>query len=542
MVIASRNRSDLLARCLRALGAQSQHPDTFEVIVADDGSTDATSAMLAAAQTPFALRALHPGRVGRAAARNAAVQASRAAICVILDDDVIAAPQLVAEHLAAHRRCNTLLGIGKVTQAPPKAGDWYAHAFGRAWNRHYDGLLESTPDWTAAYGANVSVPRAALIAIGGFATSQLEPGQDLDDIELAFRLWRHGCVPKYLPRAHAVHVDQKPRPRLLDEARLQGEAHVKLAGRVPAMMPKLLGWFGATSRREVALRRAMLLLRVPPGALARAGPLLPGQRRQEIWFDFVSRLGFWAGVRRSVSREVWVRLTRGVPVLLYHAFALSESRDRYVMPRRSFARQMRILRVLRYRVIAVEELAQGLREFRLPPRRAVVITIDDGYADNFEVAHPILRRRGFAATIFLVSGRLGSVNDWSACASLRGRPLMSLEQIAQMRDQSVRFGVHTRSHPSLPELPDEQVREEIEGARADLGRRLGAELEVFAYPHGRYDERSIVAVQRGGFVGACSTEPRLVRPDAEPSLIPRIEIRGCDSLPRFLFKLWFGLL
>jgi peptidoglycan/xylan/chitin deacetylase (PgdA/CDA1 family) len=306
------------------------------------------------------------------------------------------------------------------------------------------------------------------------------------------------------------------------------------------MLPKLLGKFGATSRREIALRRAMLALRVSPSALARLGPLLPAPHRQRVWFEFVARLAFWRGVRRTVSRARWVRLTRGVPVLLYHAFGGPAGWDRYILPMRSFSRQMRALAALRYRVIPFEAFAEALGDCRLPPPRAVVITIDDGYADNAELALPVLRRRRFPATIFLVSSRIGKDNDWTRDGPLRGRPLLSLEQIARMRNGSVRFGAHTRSHCSLPKVADDQVGEEIEGSRADLELRLGTGIETFAYPYGRYDPRAVAAVKESGFIGAGTTEPRLARPDDDPALIPRIEISGSDSLIRFLVKLWFG--
>jgi peptidoglycan/xylan/chitin deacetylase (PgdA/CDA1 family) len=169
-----------------------------------------------------------------------------------------------------------------------------------------------------------------------------------------------------------------------------------------------------------------------------------------------------------------------------------------------------------------------------------VITSDDGYRDNLEIALPIMRRHGFTATVFLVSRRLGGVNDWDGEGAVSGRPLMSLEEIARMREHGISFGAHTRTHPSLPDLPDGSVEDEIAGSRADLEQSLGEPIQTFAYPYGRRDERAVGAARATGFIAACNTHPEHARLGDELMQVPRLEIRGTDSLPRFLRKLWLG--
>jgi peptidoglycan/xylan/chitin deacetylase (PgdA/CDA1 family) len=333
----------------------------------------------------------------------------------------------------------------------------------------------------------------------------------------------------------------------LEQARQQGAERVALAMRDPAMAGQLLGWFTEATARELMLRRWLIALRIPSPLLAFMGGLVPGRGRREIWRRFVWRFTFWRAVRAGVDRDRWSRLTHGVPVLGYHAFAgnghgsgVRDEPRRYVVPQRSFARQMRALAALRYRVIAFEDLARALREGDLPPRRSVVITIDDGYADNLDVACPILRRRRFQATIFLVSALLGESNEWDERGELSGRALMTADQAQQLGAEGVTVGAHTRTHASLPDLADDVLREEIAGSRQDLESSLSAPIETLAYPYGRHDERAIAAAGAAGFVGACTTDPRLVRPDDHPLRIPRVEIRASDSLARFLRKVWFG--
>jgi peptidoglycan/xylan/chitin deacetylase (PgdA/CDA1 family)/GT2 family glycosyltransferase len=544
VIVPSHNRRPLLERCIDALREQTASPDRFELIVVDDGSSDGTAAAIERLETPFSLRVLRLAKVGKSVAVNAAIEAACGEACLLLDDDVIASPQLVAAHIAAHREDGWTLGIGALTQEPPSAPDWYAHAFAKAWADHYERLSQRRrPDWSASYGGNLSAPRQALLEVGGLAPD-LEVSEDT---ELGFRLERQGCAPRYLPEAHAVHDDQKPRRRLLADARRQGAGYVELVRRHPAMQAKLIGWFGAAPPRELALRRLLIALRVPAAWLAPLGRLMPGERRKEVWYFLVWRLAFWTAVRRSMTRDRWLRLTRSVPVLMYHGFGEADhaadepgGQSRFVLPPRHFARQMHLLSVLRYRVISFEELARALHGEGLPPRRAAVITIDDGYRDNLEVAHPVLQRHRFAATHFLISRKLGSVNDWDLPGALSGRPVLSLEETKRLRDDGAELGAHTRSHPSLPALEDGAVVAEIEGSRRDLEVDLGEEIRTFAYPYGRLDERALDAVATAGFLGACTTEERHARLDDDPLQVPRLEVRSTESTLQFLRKLLLG--
>jgi peptidoglycan/xylan/chitin deacetylase (PgdA/CDA1 family)/GT2 family glycosyltransferase len=538
VLIATHNRSQLLRRCLRTLEAQDAPPESFEVIVADDGSSDGTAAMVEALQTPFGLRVLSLGKIGKSEALNAGIRAAAGSVCLCIDDDIVASPELVSEHLAAHLRDGMTVGLGKLIQQPPDGKDWYAEAFARAWNDHYARLAEKEePGWTDCYGGNVSAARELLLKIGGFE-ARFPIGEDY---EIGFRLRENGGVLTYLPRAAGIHDDQKPGHKLIRDARRQGVSYVGLVERHPPMMPKLFGWFSEPTLREVLLRRLLLSFRVPPRALAAAGRLLPGEGRKQIWFHFLSRYAFWRGVRKTVDREKWMRITRRVPILMYHGFGGDgEEASRFVIPRRSFARQMRALALLRYRPITFEELVRPLRECRLPPRRALVITIDDGYRDNLEVAHPVLSRHGFPATLFLVSQKLGIGNDWDGEPPLGERPTLSVEQARELRVAGHEIGAHTRHHRSLPDVDDATQREEIAGCKRELEEALGAPVTTFAYPYGRRDDRAVATMETAGFLGACTTHPDLARFDEDPVRLPRLEIRGTDSLRTFLRKLWLG--
>jgi glycosyltransferase involved in cell wall biosynthesis len=305
VIIASHNRREILRRCLQTLANQTADPASFEVIVADDGSEDGTVAMARELRTPYRLKVLALEKGGHAAAQNAALEIAEGTACLLLDDDVIASEDLVRGHQEAHREHPMTIGIGALDQEPVAAEDWYAHTFARGWKEHYEELETREAHWTDCYGANVSFPTAILRELGGVSTD-LPAAKDFD---LAYRLYRAGCTPRYLPSAHGVHDDQKRSTKMLTDAYRQGGMHVELAGRYPEVATILLDWDAGAGPRELALRRAAIALRLPPPPLAWMGRFLPGNGRKMIWLHFVRRFAFWRGVRHSVHRHSWTLIT-----------------------------------------------------------------------------------------------------------------------------------------------------------------------------------------------------------------------------------------
>ncbi|HYJ22790.1 MAG TPA: glycosyltransferase family 2 protein [Solirubrobacterales bacterium] len=305
VVIATHNRHQMLRRCLDALATQTADPATFEVIVADDASSDGTPEVVEGLTTPYSLRLLRLSKHGQAGAQNAGIEAAAGIVCLTLDDDVIASPTLIAAHLEAHREDPRTIGVGALTQAPISEGDWFARSVARGWAEHYENLAGRPARWTDCFGANVSFPRQALLDAGGIAT-------DLDvafDFDIALRLCQRGCVPRFLPEAHGIHDDKGKGTRgMLRDAARQGAMHVELSRRYPDRAEELLNW-RLGPRTERLFRRLALACKVHPVLLAAPGHLLPGDGRKMIWLHFVRRLAFWGGVREAVTKPEWKQLT-----------------------------------------------------------------------------------------------------------------------------------------------------------------------------------------------------------------------------------------
>lgn len=539
VIIPTHNRAAKLRACLEGLGNQTLSANDFDVIVVNDGSTDNTEAMLAQITTPFSLRVINRKPGGQCAARNYGIKIANR-YCLFLDDDIIPSPDLVGEHLKAQQAQQGAVVVGLLKSRVPEDADWFARCFAKDWAAHYERLDLGVrpPLWRDCYSGNMSVPREALLEVGGFAVDLAA----VFDGELGYRLQCSGVPIVYAPAAQGEHDDYKPARRLIQDDEGQGRVWPDLIQRHPALLPELLKPFWNTSPRAIWLRRFLLNTGLPPYHLLRLKPLFHGKHWMVEWYRFIRAYAFWFGVRQAIPNgDLWRRWMSRTPVLMYHAFGKpGETPNRYILPRYRFAQQMAWLKLMRYHVISLEEYLRYRREGGLLPERSVVITVDDGYADNYSVAYPILHRYGFPATFFLVSGNVGDTNCWDESGPLRGRALMSWDEIREMLRGGMTFGAHTQTHPMLTAISPDGVRVEVADSRVEVEQELGLPIQSFSYPYGKYDVTSLSMVEEAGFLGACTAHSGMSSFAISDFEIRRIEVRGTDSFLRFMLALWLG--
>ena len=168
------------------------------------------------------------------------------------------------------------------------------------------------------------------------------------------------------------------------------------------------------------------------------------------------------------------------------------------------------------------------------------MTIDDGYADVRSQAHPVLRAHGLAATVFVITERMGAANRWDPEGSLQGRSLLSWEEARELHRGGLTLGAHTRTHRRLTDLSEEELEAEVGGSRRDLAAALGSPVETFAYPYGKWNDAAARAVAGAGF--GCAVSIRTGRNCAAtpPYALRRTEIHGDDSFFTFVLAVAFG--
>lgn len=221
-------------------------------------------------------------------------------------------------------------------------------------------------------------------------------------------------------------------------------------------------------------------------------------------------------------------------VIYYHRIDAEEHRS-CVAPR-MFAAQMALLRAEGFHVVPLRELATNLAEKRAFAPRTVAVTFDDGFADNYTAAFPVLQRESIPATIFLTAGYIGSDGLPVLRDHVPPRPL-DWPQVIEMARHGVDFGAHTVTHPSLTEIPRDEMRREIVDSRTIIEQRSGVRVATFCYPRGRFDARVKQVVRDAGYTLACTTMPGVVTPDTHPFSLRRTFIARDDTLRDFVKKL-----
>lgn len=172
-----------------------------------------------------------------------------------------------------------------------------------------------------------------------------------------------------------------------------------------------------------------------------------------------------------------------VPILTYHS--LDPSGSVISVAPETFRRQVCALREWGYQGITLGELLDGWEGRTTLPRRPVVLTFDDGFRNVLDHAAPVLAQAGFRATVFVVAGHCGGMNDWPGDpASIPRLPLLSWAELRDLAGGSFEVGAHSLTHPSLPRLAAADAEREIAGAKLVLQDHLGRPVNVFAYPYG----------------------------------------------------------
>ena len=248
---------------------------------------------------------------------------------------------------------------------------------------------------------------------------------------------------------------------------------------------------------------------------------------------------YHGGVSRV--RALHTELSASLPILMYHRVAEDgpEALVRFKISPRLFAEHVEFLRRSGYTSVTPGQWRAAQRANRPMPGRPVMITFDDGYRDLETNAWPILKRRDFTATVFVVTDHVGGRAEWDAAYG-EPAPLMSWDSLRGLAGEGLEVGSHGATHRKMSQLPTREIYLEALRSRRAIEAELGVAPRIFCYPHGDYDTLTPVALSECGYEMAfsCASGPSTLTQD--PFALSRVEVTGEDDVDVLAAKLGIG--
>ncbi|HZQ70120.1 MAG TPA: polysaccharide deacetylase family protein [Terriglobales bacterium] len=191
---------------------------------------------------------------------------------------------------------------------------------------------------------------------------------------------------------------------------------------------------------------------------------------------------------------------------------------RYIVHETQFREQMNWLKSQGWKGQSVEQALSGAAP------RGVVITFDDGAETDLIAAAPILKDLDFGATFYITTGFLGK------------RGYLSRTQVRELSELGFNIGCHSRTHPYLSDLAEEQLQSEILEPKIQIEQMIGRAVNHFSCPGGRWDARVVQATKQAAYRSMATSEARANCASSDPFCLGRVAIMRDTPLP--LFQTW----
>lgn len=538
IIIPTYQRRDVVSAAVRALSEIAYAGDR-ELIVVIDGSSDGTAEELAAIECPFPFKVIEQDNCGAARARNRGASEAKNEILLFLDDDMIGDPDLLFEHARIYRSGADAV-IGDTLLDPGSPPGFLSESI-RAWidASRVGGPLTPFDVWAG----QLSVRRSVFEELGGFDETFTSEGafanEDADfGVELLER-YRVRHNPAAISRQRYV-VSPK---ELMERAPLWASGDIRFIQKHPHLTRELFLARGSARRLTRCVYKPLTFVPFAAPLLARMGVLVAdlglksrfrSSRTLARFFSVTRSVAYW----RDMKSRGWFPTSERLLVLCYHAIQDQPqgAANRYTVARKTLEQQLDSLSKRGFTFVGPDALAAYLQYDGPMPRRAVLLTFDDGYADLLTIAREVLKPRGIEALAFPVTGSASGTNEWDRPDDAAALPLLRPQDLRDVPSLGIEIGCHSRTHADMPRLSDGERRAEVEGSRADL-QSLGLdEPRFFAYPFGELDDASINAVRDGGFLAAFGIEARWLNRRSDRFNLPRVVILATDRGWRFRFK------
>lgn len=215
----------------------------------------------------------------------------------------------------------------------------------------------------------------------------------------------------------------------------------------------------------------------------------------------------------SNSVQAKTNSTWSVPILMYHHIADRKVHDPYSVSPKVFDQQMAWLKKNDYNVISYSSFYLAMALNKPLTGKNVVITFDDGDVDQYNKAYPILKKYGFSAMFYIITGYVDH------------KGYMTWDMIKDLEKSGMQIGGHTVNHKNLAMLDAASIQKEVVNSKKILETKLKNKIKYFAYPGGSYGASAVAELKKAGYLSAVTTKHNTVhRLDENLFLVSRIHI------------------
>ena len=183
-----------------------------------------------------------------------------------------------------------------------------------------------------------------------------------------------------------------------------------------------------------------------------------------------------------------------------------------------FEEQLQYLKQNNYTVLTFGDAIAKWKNSKPIPEKAVILTVDDGYLSFYTSAFPLLKKFGFAATVFIQTGTVG------------GNDFMNWEQIKGIQDAGIEIGNHSNSHAYFVNLSENERKQvfqsDFETAASAFEKHLGKAPKIYAYPYGEWTNDMEDVLQSKGILAAAVQKSGVFCDASKSMVIPRFPMGG----------------
>lgn len=236
-----------------------------------------------------------------------------------------------------------------------------------------------------------------------------------------------------------------------------------------------------------------------------------------------------------------------IPVLMYHHINTHKGNMVTITPE-VFEGQMEYLYRAGYRTLKIDELIAYIKGGLTLPQKAVLVTFDDGWLDNYIYAFPTIKKYKINAAVFLITNRVENASENTTRIPVfiptheeskslikkreSHKVVLNWKLIKEMSNSGmIKFYSHTKSHAKCNDLSEKELMEELRESRDIIEKQLGSPCPYFCWPYGKYNDFAVNVAKKTGYKAIFTINHGVVETGSDPFAINRIIVK--DSVAWF---------